>query len=52
MKVNDKRKRRRKILDLFTVTIVIVVVSVLTTLTHYFMAALVIKVVTKATIIG
>lgn len=32
MKVNDKRKRRRKILELFTVTIVSVVVSVLTTL--------------------
>ena len=32
MKVNDKRKRRREILELFTVTIVSVVVSVLTTL--------------------
>ncbi len=32
MKVDDKRKRRRKILELFTVTIVSVVVSVLTTL--------------------
>lgn len=32
MKVNDKRKMRRKILELFTVTIVSVVVSVLTTL--------------------